>query len=71
MTTLGRRVQVLERRQPVACATYRFWNRTVVVTVDAGEVETGRGRPDGCPTCGRYVAVEQVVEIIGVPWDTV
>lgn len=69
MKGLGSRVQVLERRQPVGCATCRVWNRTIIVTDDEAGNETGRSRPERCPACGRDVAIEHVLRIIGVPWD--
>lgn len=43
MNGLGkRRVQVLEVRAPVGCPTCRFWNWTIVMTVNEAGVETGR-----------------------------
>ncbi len=71
MRTLGRRVQHLEQRQPVGCAVCHWWDGTVVVSLDAEGNETGRSRPERCPGCGRDVAVEHVVQIVGVPWDAV
>lgn len=71
MKEQGSRVQVLERRRPVGCPTGRFWNRTIIVTEDETGNETGRSRPERCPACGRDVAVEHVVQIIGVPWNMV
>lgn len=71
MTGLGTRVQVLERRRPVGCATCRWWDGTIVVSLDDVGHETGRSRPERCAACGREVAVEHVIEIVGVPWDAV
>lgn len=71
MRTLGRRVHVLERRQPVCCDTCRFWNWAIIVTEDEAGNETGRSRPDECPACGRHVPVERVLQIMGVDWDVV
>ncbi len=71
MKGLGTRVQVLERGQPVGCAACQWWDGMVVVSLDAEDNETGRSRSDRCATCGRAVAVEHVVEIVGVPWDVV
>jgi hypothetical protein len=68
---LGGRVQVLERRQPVGCAVCQWWHGTIVVSLDEEGDETGRSRPGRCPGCGREVAGEHVVQIIGVPWDVV
>jgi hypothetical protein len=71
MKGLVKRVRAIERPQPVGCDTCRFWTWMIVVTIDAGGNETGRSRPDGCSACGRDVAVEHVVELVGVPWDVV
>ncbi len=71
MKGLGTRVQVLERGQPVGCATCRRWSWAVINTEDEAGKETGRSRPERCPACGREVAVEHVLRIIGVPWDAV
>lgn len=69
MKALGKRVQALERPLPVGCATCRFWNWTIVMTVNEAGVETGRTRPEQCPDCGRVVAVGQVLQLVGVAWD--
>lgn len=71
MRPLGRRVQQLERQQPVGCATCRWWDGTIVASLDDAGHETGRSRPERCPACRREVAVEHVVQIVGVPWDVV
>lgn len=71
MRTLGRRLQQLEGRQPVGCATCRWWDGTLLVSLDGEDQETGRSRPERCPVCGREVAIEHVLRIIGVPWDAV
>ncbi len=71
MKALGKRIQALERPEPVGCPTCRFWNRTIVMTVDEDGTETGRSRPDACPDCGRVVAVGQVLQLVGVSWDAV
>ncbi len=71
MRTLGRRVHVLERRQLVGCAVCQWWDSTIVVSLDEEGDETGRSRPERCKACGRKVAVEHVVQIIGVPWNMV
>ena len=71
MKGLGSRVQVLERRQPVGCPTCRLWSWAVIITEDEAGTETGCSRPERCPGCGREVAIEHVLRIIGVPWDAV
>lgn len=69
--TLTKRVAAMERPVPVGCATCRFWNRTIVVTVTEDGTETGRSRPDACPDCGRVVSVGHFLELVGVAWDAV
>lgn len=71
MKGLGTRVQVLERRQPMGCAACQWWDGTIVVSLDEEGHETGRSRPERCPACGRDVAIEHVVQIVGVPWNVV
>lgn len=71
MKTLARRAGALERPLPVGCPTCRFWNRTIVMTVEEDGTETGRSRPDACPNCGRVVAVGHVLQLVGLAWDDV
>lgn len=69
MKALGKRVRALERPLPVGCDTCRFWNWTIVMTIEEDGTETGRSRPEQCPDCGRIVAVGQVLQLVGVTWD--
>ncbi len=71
MRALRKRVAAMEHPVPVGCATCRWWNRTIVVTIDEDGTETGRSRPDACPDCGRVVPVGHVLELVGVAWDAV
>lgn len=71
MKTWDTRLARLERPEPVGCATCRWWNRTIVVTVTEDGTETGRSRPDACPDCGRVVAVGKVLRLVGVSGDTI
>lgn len=71
MKALRKRVGALERPVPVGCATCRFWNRTIVMTVDEDGTEAGRSRADACPDCGRVVAVGHVLQLVGMSWDAV
>jgi len=71
MKALAKRVTAMERPLPVGCATCRFWNRMIVVTIDEDGGETGRSRPDACPDCGRVVPVGKVLQLVGVAWDAV
>ncbi len=66
MTTLGKRLQVLEERQPAGCVTCRCWNGAVV-TDSFG----GRSRPDYSPGCGRIVTPRLMIKPEGVRWDAV
>ncbi len=71
MKALAKRVTAMERPLPVGCDTCRCWNRMIVVTIDEDGTETGRSRPEQCPSCGRVVAVGQVLQLVGVAWDDV
>ncbi len=66
MTTLGKRLQVLEERQPVGCATCWCWDGTVVA-----DSFGGRSRTDHCPDCGRVEPPQRVIRLEGVRWDAV
>ena len=66
MNGLGRRLHVLEERQPVGCATWRLWDGTVVE-----DSFGGRSRTDRCPACGRIVLPHLVIQLEGVRWDAV
>jgi hypothetical protein len=64
--TLGRRVQCLEERQGVGCATCRGWDSTVIE-----DSFGGRSQPDHCPACGRIVPPHLVIRLEGVRWDAI
>lgn len=66
MKGLGKRVQLLEARLPVGCATCRCWDSTVVA-----DSFGGRSRTDHCPDCGRVVPPRLVIHLEGVRWDAV
>jgi hypothetical protein len=66
MKHLARRIQEMEVRQPVGCATCRHWHG-VIITDSFG----GRNRSDRCPACGRDVPVTRIIFLEGVPWDCV
>lgn len=68
MKALTKRVAAMERPVPVGCDTCRYWNRTIVVTVEVDGTETGRSRPDQCPECGRVVPVGHILQLVGVDW---
>jgi hypothetical protein len=68
MKGLSKRVTAMERPQPVGCATCRWWNWMIVITVDEEGTETGRSRPDACPDCGRVVPVGKVLQLVEVEW---
>ncbi len=67
MRRVSRRLALLEMRQPVGCATCRWWDGTVVVHVDEEGGEHRRSRPDLCAMCGRVVPVRCRVNLVG-PW---
>lgn len=69
MKALAKRVTAMERPRPLGCATCRFWNWMIVVTIEEDGTETGRSRPDVCPDCGRVVSVGKVLQLVGVTWD--
>lgn len=71
MKALQKRVTAMERPAPVGCATCRFWNWMIVVTIEDDGTETGRSRPDACPDCGRVVPVGKVLQLVGVTLDAV
>jgi len=68
VSRLTHRLTQLEQRQPVGCATCRWWDGTVVAHVDEAGQEHGRSHPDVCAVCGRHVPVRCRVELVG-PWD--
>ncbi len=45
--SLERRLELLEARRPVGCATCRHWGGVLLVGDD------GPVRPERCPDCGR------------------